>query len=225
MAGDYRFEFFANDKCDASGHGEGKEFIAAVEVNLASTGGAPFETTINTNIAPGKVITATATNLATRDTSEFANCAVVISAATPTATPPGQTATPTPTATPPGQTATPTPTATPPGQTATPTSTGTPPAGESVVWGDGNCSGSTDPVDSLLTLRFDAGLSTNTGDCPNFGQVVDVAFASPHIWGDIDCSGEVTPVDSLKVLRFDAGLSVTQEAECPVIGSEVLVVE
>jgi hypothetical protein len=93
--------------------------------------------------------------------------------------------------------------------------------GESVVWGDGNCSGSADPVDSLLTLRFDAGLSTNTGDCPDFGQVVDVQNASLHPWGDVDCGGDITPVDSLKLLRFDAGLSVSKEADCPAMGAVV----
>jgi CSLREA domain-containing protein len=112
--------------------------------------------------------------------------------------------------------------------TVTPTATPTPsqptPAG-SEVWGDTNCSGSVDPVDSLLTLRFDAGLSTNTGDCPDLGQVVDVQNASLHLWGDVDCGGQVTPVDSLKTLRYDAGLSVSQEQGCPEIGSEVLIVE
>ena len=92
-----------------------------------------------------------------------------------------------------------------------------------VVWGDHNCSGSADPVDSLLTLRFDAGLDTGTGECPNLGQVVDVQNASPHPWGDVDCRGEITPVDSLKLLRFDAGFSVAQEPECPEIGSAVLI--
>ena len=33
------------------------------------------------------------------------------------------------------------------------------------------------------------------------------------------------PVDSLKVLRFDAGLSVSQAANCPKMGSEVVLVE
>ncbi len=109
--------------------------------------------------------------------------------------------------------------------TPTPTPTGTPPEGESVVWGDHNCSGSADPVDSLLTLRHDAGLGANTGDCPNMGQVVDVQNASPHPWGDVDCGGEVTPVDSLKLLRFDAGLSVAQASGCPPIGVAVTVTE
>ena len=106
----------------------------------------------------------------------------------------------------------------------TPTPTATP-AGESVVWGDNNCSDSADPFDSLLTLRFDAGLSTNIGDCPAFGQVVEVANASPHPWGDVDCSGFVNPIVSLKLLRFDAGLGVTQAAGCPLLGATVSVTE
>ncbi len=109
--------------------------------------------------------------------------------------------------------------------TPTPSATATPPAGESVVWGDNNCSGSANPVDSLLTLRHDAGLSANTGSCPRMGAVVDVQNASSHAWGDVDCGGDVTPVDSLKLLRYDAGLSVTQEASCPATGSDVLLVE
>ena len=76
-------------------------------------------------------------------------------------------------------------------------------------------------MDSLLTLRFDAGLSTNTGECPDLGDIVDVQNASLHPWGDVDCSGEVNPIDSLKLLRFDAGLSVTQAPNCPEIGSAV----
>ena len=106
---------------------------------------------------------------------------------------------------------------------ASPTPTAAP--GEDRVWGDGNCSGSADPIDSLLTLRFDAGLPTNTGDCPDFGQVVEVADASPHPWGDVDCSGEISPVDSLKILRNDAGLGVTQAAGCPLLGAQVNVAE
>ncbi|MEX0682184.1 MAG: hypothetical protein WD904_01335 [Dehalococcoidia bacterium] len=122
------------------------------------------------------------------------------------------------------QESTPTPTPTP---TPAPTATPTEAPGQEVVWGNNNCSGDPldqpDPVDSLLTLRHDAGLSTSTGDCPEMGQVVEVANASPHPWGDVDCSGEVNPVDSLKLLRFDAGLSVDQPVGCPEIGDEVLV--
>ncbi len=107
----------------------------------------------------------------------------------------------------------------------TPTPSPTSAGGETVVWGDNNCSGEANPVDSLLTLRFDAGLGTNTGTCPDMGQVVDVQNASLHPWGDVDCGGEITPVDSLKLLRYDAGLSVSQPDDCPLIGAQVTIVE
>jgi len=113
-------------------------------------------------------------------------------------------------------------TPTPADPTATPTPTETPPAGQTVSWADANCSGPPpNPVDALLTLRNDAGLPTDTGECPALGTTVDVLFASPHVWGDIDCKDGVTPVDALKILRFDAGLDVTQEAGCPEMGQEV----
>jgi transcriptional regulator with XRE-family HTH domain len=99
------------------------------------------------------------------------------------------------------------------------------PSGDDVVWGDNNCSSAADPIDSLLTLRFDAGLPTDTGACPDMGQVVEVAEASPHPWGDIDCDGTAGPVDSLKLLRYDGGMSVTQNPDCPEVGSVVLVSE
>ncbi len=105
----------------------------------------------------------------------------------------------------------------------TPTATATPFA-QQAVWADNNCSVAVDPVDSLITLRSDAGLSTDTGDCPLFGQIIDVQDASLHLWGDVDCSGEVSPVDSLKILRFDAGLSVSQGVDCPGMGSDVKLV-
>jgi hypothetical protein len=128
--------------------------------------------------------------------------------------------TPTPTATP-----TPTPTFPPlecpsPNRVA-PANTCAPPV---FTWGDNNCSpGPPDPVDSLVTLRFDAGLSTDTGDCPDMDQELDSNDVDNGRWGDIDCSGEVNPVDSLKLLRFDAGLEVTQNGECPELGSQIAI--
>jgi len=80
------------------------------------------------------------------------------------------------------------------------------------------------PVDSLLTLRDDAGLPVETNGCPELQTTVDVLNASLHVWGDVDCGGEMTPVDSLKILRSDVGLSVAQEDNCPLIGSAVQVV-
>ncbi|HUF52459.1 MAG TPA: right-handed parallel beta-helix repeat-containing protein [Dehalococcoidia bacterium] len=130
---------------------------------------------------------------------------------------------PTPTPTPsPTPTDEPTDTATPT-VTPTPTPTGTP-TGQQVVWGDNNCSGPPpNPVDALLALRHDAGLSTNTGDCPAMGTQVDVTIAALRLWGDIDCSDAVDPVDALKLLRFDAGLSVSQGAGCPEMGETVVI--
>jgi hypothetical protein len=96
--------------------------------------------------------------------------------------------------------------------------------GEARTWGDNNCSGAPDPVDSLLALRFDGGLPAETNECPEMGEIVEVASGSPHPWGDIDCSGAVNPVDSLKLLRFDAGLDIDQEPGCPPVGVEVTVI-
>jgi hypothetical protein len=80
-----------------------------------------------------------------------------------------------------------------------------------------------DPVDGLLNLRHDAGLSAETNECPGMGEEVDVQGASTHVWGDLDCSGEADPVDGLKVLRFDAGLDVQRPAGCPDPGETVTV--
>ncbi|MEX1194750.1 MAG: cohesin domain-containing protein [Dehalococcoidia bacterium] len=110
-------------------------------------------------------------------------------------------------------------TSTPDGGTASVTASPTP-VGE-LIWGDGNCSGGADPIDSLLTLRFDAGLSVETGACPGIGETIDGAVAALELWGDIDCSGAVNPIDSLKLLRVDAGLGIQQDAGCPLVGSEV----
>jgi hypothetical protein len=127
---------------------------------------------------------------------------------TPTASP---IATPSPTSTPtPTPTATATPTAAP---TATPTPTQQP--GQQVTWGDNNCSGDADSIDALLTLRHDADLPTDTGDCPNMGANISVLASSTYPWGDLDCSGAVDSVDALKTLRHDAGLGVSRPVGCP----------
>jgi Right handed beta helix region len=199
----FRIEFFHNDACDSSGFGEGQMFLGEITEATDQAGNAAFQTFIGAAPTTG-FITATATSDATGDTSEFSNCIPITPPATPTPTP-SPTSTPTPTAT-----LTPTPTTTP-----TPTD---------LVWGDHNCSGGADPIDGLLTLRHDAGLGADTGDCPDMGEEVDVVGFSLHPWGDVDCNGTINPVDALKLLRYDAGLEVQQEAGCPEIGDEVPVV-
>ena len=150
--------------------------------------------------------------------------------ATPTSSPsPTPTTSPTPTSTP---TPTPSPTVTaPPSPTAsatdTPTATASPtpsppPAATPLVltfiWGDINCSGESNPIDSLGLLRFDSGLPFGQlPGCPAIGHEVTLASA-PFAWGDVDCSGGINPVDALKVLRSDAGLPVSKAPGCPEIG-------
>ncbi|MEX0682182.1 MAG: hypothetical protein WD904_01345 [Dehalococcoidia bacterium] len=88
-------------------------------------------------------------------------------------------------------------------------------------WGDNNCTQAPpDPVDSLLTLRHDAGLDANTQGCPGIGA--ELHIATVFIWGDVDCNGQVNPVDSLKILRFDAAMGVQQEPGCPAMGAAIV---
>ena len=68
-------EFFSNDECDPSGHGEGQRLIAQAVVLTDPTGRATFERTFETGIT-GRFVTATATKDRTKDTSEFSACRV-----------------------------------------------------------------------------------------------------------------------------------------------------
>jgi hypothetical protein len=77
-------------------------------------------------------------------------------------------------------------------------------------------------VDALLTLRFDAGMITETGSCLALGTGVRVEDGVRMV-GDIDCTGAIDPLDGLKLLRYDGGLSVAQEPNCVEIGSLVTV--
>jgi uncharacterized delta-60 repeat protein/CSLREA domain-containing protein len=69
----YRIEFFSNASCDSpNGNGEGRTFLGAltgVQPNQQFT----FNTTVP--VSGGELITATATNETTNDTSEFSACA------------------------------------------------------------------------------------------------------------------------------------------------------
>ena len=49
------------------------------------------------------------------------------------------------------------------------------------IWGDIDCSGSINPIDSLKTLRFDAGLGVQKVDptCPDLGGPVTLGDATP----------------------------------------------
>ena len=70
-----RIEFFANrpSVADAGGFGEGERYLGWAVVSTDGSGNAAFNTTLaNIWVNAGDRITATATNLATNDTSEFA---------------------------------------------------------------------------------------------------------------------------------------------------------
>ncbi len=70
----FRIEFFASPTCDANGYGEGRNYLGSTDVTTSLAGSA----TINAHVAglaeAGSKITATATRLATKGTSEFSAC-------------------------------------------------------------------------------------------------------------------------------------------------------
>jgi CSLREA domain-containing protein len=174
---------------------------------------------------PVPTATATATKTATPTVTSTKTATPTVTA-TQTATP-TKTATPTltstKTATPtvtPTATATPTVTKTPtvtPTATSAPTSpTASPPPG--LPFGDVDCSGGVNSVDSLKLLRFGSGLAYAQNEpCPDIGAGV---LPNGEIQGDVDCTNAVNSVDSLKLLRFTSGLAYAQTEPCPDIGSQ-----
>lgn len=69
---DFTLEFFANANCDASGHGEGMQYLGATTVRTDSTGLTTFDVTLPA-VATGDILTATATD-PDGNTSEFSEC-------------------------------------------------------------------------------------------------------------------------------------------------------
>ena len=76
----FTIEFFANSTCDPSGYGEGKTYLGATIVTTDGAGNASFSVTLPASLADGSVITATATQEATGNTSEFSACVSVVEA-------------------------------------------------------------------------------------------------------------------------------------------------
>jgi trimeric autotransporter adhesin len=70
----FRIEAFASPGCDPSGAGEGKTFLKAATVTTNGSGIGSY-TIFVPALAAGQAITATATNLNTKDTSQFSTCA------------------------------------------------------------------------------------------------------------------------------------------------------
>ncbi len=71
----YRLEFFANNTSvgpDSTGYGEGQRYLGSANVTTDADGNVAFAATLTAAVAEGEYISATATNLTTNDTSEFA---------------------------------------------------------------------------------------------------------------------------------------------------------
>jgi hypothetical protein len=78
----FRLEFFSGG-CDASGFGEGQLFVGSTNVATDANGDASFNSDFfPTDVAVGDSLTATATSMATGDTSEFSGCVQVFGVAT-----------------------------------------------------------------------------------------------------------------------------------------------
>jgi CSLREA domain-containing protein len=73
----FTLEFFASPTCDASGKGEGRDFLGTIQTATDGNGDANFNGTLNTPTPAGQVVTATATNDTTGDTSQFSTCETI----------------------------------------------------------------------------------------------------------------------------------------------------
>jgi hypothetical protein len=70
----YRLQFFANAACDpVYGNGEGQIFLGETSVATAADSNAVFTVSLPGTLAPGQVVTATATD-SYGNTSEFSDC-------------------------------------------------------------------------------------------------------------------------------------------------------
>jgi CSLREA domain-containing protein len=67
----FTVQFFSSPEADPSGYGEGKNFLGETNVTTDGNGDAGFTFTASTSLSTTDVVTATATNQSTNDTSEF----------------------------------------------------------------------------------------------------------------------------------------------------------
>ena len=73
----FRLEFFAGAECDPNGHGEGPKFLGSQSITTASTGAGSFSFSTPSPTTPGWFVTATSTETAFGNTSEFSACRIV----------------------------------------------------------------------------------------------------------------------------------------------------
>jgi Cysteine-rich secretory protein family len=129
---------------------------------------------------------------------------------------------PTPTSSPaatPTEQPTPVPTLPP---TPTPSPSATPTPNPVHVWTDLDCSGGTDPGDTIAILAAAANVAAASAaaGCPVIGEIV-VVDGIPRLFGDIDCSGVVEPHDTVVLLRYLSGFGWSPPAVgCPPPGTQ-----
>jgi len=79
----YRIELFASATVDPALHGEGVGLVGRVDVSTDALGEVSFEITLDAVLAAGQFITATATDIALSETSEFSEAAEVTAPVSP----------------------------------------------------------------------------------------------------------------------------------------------
>lgn len=72
----FTIDFYGNAACDPSGYGEGETWLGQLPVNTDASGNVWFVVNLPVSLAPGQVVTATATDSA-GNTSEFSACRTV----------------------------------------------------------------------------------------------------------------------------------------------------
>jgi parallel beta-helix repeat protein len=72
----YKLRLYASAECDESGHGEGEEFLGAIDILVGSDEG--FGAIVPAIVAPFRQVTATVTDPATSNTSEFSACVTAL---------------------------------------------------------------------------------------------------------------------------------------------------
>ncbi len=73
----FTLRFFSSPQADPSGYGEGKTFLGQTNVAVNAGGNASFSFSTAVPVAAGEVVSATATNVSTGDTSEFSEAVEV----------------------------------------------------------------------------------------------------------------------------------------------------
>jgi VCBS repeat-containing protein/parallel beta-helix repeat protein len=84
----FRIEVFASAAADPSTYGEGERYLGSFNITTDALGNFNFNNVLAATVGVGESVSATATNLSTNNTSEFAKTAAAVNNTAPTATNP-----------------------------------------------------------------------------------------------------------------------------------------